>query len=69
MVDQLILFGNIFLKWRGKKASCNYAKCKQYENIQLGKADRMRKHILTCKPQNICNENDSFYQELKNCGF
>ena len=49
----------------GEKAINNYAKCKQCGNIQLDKADKMRKHTLTCKPQNICNENYSLTKNSK----
>ena len=68
MVDQLIVCGNISLKWRGGKASSNYAKCKQYGNIQLDKADRTRKHILICKNE-IENEFLVPLKKMKLSGF
>lgn len=46
------------------KPGSKYAKCKHCGNIQLGKADRMRKHILSCQTQRTPVADNTF----KDCG-
>lgn len=49
-----------------------YAKCKHCGHVQLGKVERMKKHILSCQSQKMCNNSesvdcDSLNTEINKC--
>lgn len=55
-----------------EKPGNKYAKCKHCGHIQLGKVERMKKHILSCQSQKICNNSeivdcDSPNAEINKC--